>query len=137
MEEGYIIAHSYSPILTKDVEANLTTYAEGKLRFTTDTHKIFLDVSNNARIEFTDFVKGLTEAQIKATNNPLPKLYLASDTHKLLVYNTTSSEWETIAADNSGTADFATNSSTADYASNIYTGLMDFGDLDEEVTEEP
>ena len=90
-------ANNYSPILTKGLESELTTYTEGLLRFTTDTHRLFLDTGSSSRIEFTDFVKDYTKAQILAlTTGILPKIYIASDTHELFAYNTTSSTWEQI-----------------------------------------
>jgi len=92
-------AHNYAPILTKGLESELVAYEEGLLRFTTDTKRIFLDTGSSSRIEFTDFVKGMTESQILALNIPadiLPKFYLASDTWKLYVYDTTTSTWKNI-----------------------------------------
>ena len=92
-------ANNYSPILTKGLESELTTYTAGLLRFTTDTNRIFLDTGSNSRVEFTDFVKGLTKSQILAlTTGILPKIYLASDTYELFVYDTTSTEWNLIGA---------------------------------------
>ena len=96
-EESVMSANNYSPILTKGLESELTTYTEGLLRFTTDTHRLFLDTGSSSRIEFTDFVKDYTKAQILAlTTGILPKIYIASDTHELFAYNTTSSTWEQI-----------------------------------------
>ena len=97
------MAHTYSPILTKGTEATLVNFVEGKLRFTTDTGRIFLDTGSNSRIEYTDFVKGLTEAEIKDLDTGiLPKLYMSSDTFKLFYYDTENTEWKTITSDRSG-----------------------------------
>ena len=74
----------YPKILSKGYYSSLagTSIEQDKLRFTLDTGQIFLDTADE-RVEFTDFVKGLTEAQIQDTFAPLPKFYLSSDTHKL------------------------------------------------------
>ncbi len=97
------MANTYSPILTKGTEASLVNFVEGKLRFTTDTGRIFLDTGSNSRIEYTDFVKGMTEAEIKAlTTGILPKLYMSSDTSTLFYYDSTNTEWKTITSDRSG-----------------------------------
>lgn len=101
-------ATTYNSILSKGLESELPVANEdGKLRFTTDTGRIFLD-NGNTRIEFTDFVKGNSEQQILQIQNPLPKLYLSNDTGKLLYYDQT---WKTI------------NASTADYAATVGTAL--------------
>ena len=103
---------TYNKILSRGIEANLPAIEDGKLRFTTDTGRLFLDV-DNARVEITDFVKGNTEAQILSTLAPLPKLYLASDTKKIFYYDTAEEDWVSITADNvshAATADSASDS---------------------------
>ena len=91
---------SYEKIMYKGNEAELPAVdpptSVSKLRFTVDTHRIFLDV-NGERIEFSDFIKGNTDNQIKAILAPLPKLYLASDTRKLYIND--NGEWVSIQAD--------------------------------------
>ena len=74
-------------ILTKGTESALNNLPldYGKLRFTTDTARIFLDLKDK-RIEFTDIIRNYKEAEIKKIVAPLPKLYLSSDTHKLFYY---------------------------------------------------
>jgi len=90
-------AESYLRILTRGNESALpSTITDGKLRFTTDTHKLFLD-NGNERIEFTDFVKGLTTQQIKAIAAPLPKFYLSSDEGTLWFHDGTN--WKSLVAD--------------------------------------
>ena len=128
--------YTYNKILSKGIEADLPAQVkEGKLRFTTDTKKIFLD-TDGQRIEFSDFIKGKTESQIKGILAPLPKFYLASDTQKLWYYDT---GWKVVEAGattyveesghsvnadtatyaiNAGTASYSTNSGTATYATN-------------------
>lgn len=81
----------YANILTKGVSTSLdkTPIEDGKLRYCTDNGKVFLDqgnTGNGKRIPLSDIVEGNTEAQIKANNYPLVKLYLASDTKHLFVY---------------------------------------------------
>ena len=121
--------YTYNGILSKGIEADLPTkLKEGKLRFTTDTKKIFLDV-DGSRIEYSDFIKGKTEEQIKGILAPLPKLYLASDTHTLWYYDSgwkyvdTASTYveESGHSVNADTATYATNAGTADYSTNSGT----------------
>ena len=83
---------TYKKVLSKGKQDNLPEIKNGMLRFTTDTGRIYLD-ENGERIEFTDFVKNKTKEQILAIENPLPKVYLASDTHEILIYDTTSQQW--------------------------------------------
>jgi len=94
-------ANTYDQILTKGPESALpSTVEDGKLRFTTDTGRLFVDGSGNTRTEVTDFVRGLTETEIKSQLAPLTsKVYIASDTGKLLIYNSTDDEWETLSKD--------------------------------------
>ena len=107
--------NTYNKILTKGPESALpNTYEDGKLRFTTDTGRMFVD-NTNERIEITDFVKGLTEEEITNQFAPLvSKIYIASDTDKMMYYDTTSG-WVEL---NSAEADYATNAGTATYANN-------------------
>ena len=87
---------TYVKVLSKGLEANLPGIEDGKLRFTTDTGRLFLD-SDDKRTEITDFVKGLTEEQILATQSPLPKFYLSSDTNLLYFYN--NGQWNSTKVD--------------------------------------
>jgi hypothetical protein len=78
-------------ILTKGVSTSLdkTPIEDGKLRYCTDNGKVYLDQGvpgNGKRIALSDIIEGFTEAQIKANNYPLVKLYQASDTKHLFVY---------------------------------------------------
>jgi hypothetical protein len=83
---------AYNKNLSRGLQSaiNETPIEDGKLRFTVDTARIYLDLKNE-RIEFTDFVKGLTGEEIRNLQNPLPKMYLSSDTHELLFYH--DEEW--------------------------------------------
>lgn len=77
--------------LTRGLESTLDKLpiSDGKLRFTTDTGRLFLDCGTALRIEISDFVKGMTESQIKSNMIPLPKFYYAYDTQRLFYYNGT------------------------------------------------
>ena len=55
----------------------------------------------------------MTRDQIINTENPLPRLYLSSDTNELYFYN---QEWHSIGGGNASTADYAINAATANYA---------------------
>ena len=109
---------------------------DGKLRFTTDTGRLFMDVYGS-RIEITDFVKNYTEEEIKAILTPLPKIYISSDTLKFFVHDgenwicldksseadhATNADTATYSV-NAGTATYATNASTADYTPNASTAV--------------
>ena len=51
-----------------------------------------MDLSEE-RIEFTDFIRGLTYAEIIRLNEPLQKVYLSKDTRQLLAYDFANEEW--------------------------------------------
>lgn len=111
-------ANTYDRILTKGPESALPSiFTDGILRFTTDTGRMFVD-NQSGRVEVTDFVKGMTEAEIKALLAPLvSKIYISSDTDKMMYYDTTSG-WTEI---NSAEADYAASAGTATYANNSGT----------------
>lgn len=138
--------------LTRGIQSALdkTSIDDGKLRFTIDTGRLYLDNEDN-RIEITDFITEYTEEEILATLAPLPKFYFAKDTHSIFVYSINDDDWvkccdkvsyaET--AKNASTAEYAkiaTNASTANYCTNAGTATyatkitneadIDFGDLD-------
>lgn len=91
--------NTYNQILTRGTKANLPTtpIVDGKIRLTTDTEQLFVDFGVT-RLEITDIVRGKTEDQIRSTENPLDKVYLSSDTHLLLYYDTTNSTWINLSA---------------------------------------
>ena len=91
--------NTYNQILTRGTKANLSTtpIVDGKIRLTTDTEQLFIDFGVT-RLEITDIVRGKTEDQIRSTENPLDKVYLSSDTHLLLYYDTTNSTWINLSA---------------------------------------
>ena len=63
------------PIMSRGYQKDIdnTPIVDGKLRFGIDTGRLFID-SKYARIEITDFVKGLTYDEIVSLKNPLPKI---------------------------------------------------------------
>ena len=127
-------------ILTKGTESALNNLPidYGKLRFTTDTARIFLDLKDK-RIEFTDIIRNYKEAEIKKIVAPLPKLYLSSDTHKLFYYE---NGWISIGGNNifSGNAtDVNYDNSTSGLASIEVQSAIDelaakYKDMDSSVT---
>lgn len=79
---------NYSKFLTKGLEASLATtkIENGKLRYTTDTGKCFLDIDDK-RIQITDINIDYTEAQIKTlTSGITNKIYVAKDTGAIYTY---------------------------------------------------
>ena len=96
--------NTYKKIFTKGPESALPgAYEEDIIRFTTDTGRLFVD-NSSSRIEVTDFVRGLTEVEIKAQFAPITsKIYIASDTHRFLIYDTDNDDWENIAVVDSDT----------------------------------
>ena len=83
------------PIMTRGYQEKIdnTSVEDGKFRFAVDTDRLFIDVKNS-RLEITDFIKGLTESEIKEIKNPLPKIYISSDTKHMFSYNYKTEEWE-------------------------------------------
>lgn len=83
------------PILTRGSQSKIdsTPIEDGKLRFGIDSGRLFVD-SKNARVEITDFVKGLSYQEIISLQSPLRKLYLSTDTHQILMYNFYTEKWE-------------------------------------------
>lgn len=79
---------AYDKKLTRGLQSTIdATYIEdGKIRFAVDTGRLFLDVKHE-RVEITDFIRGLTRDEIMNLENPLPKMYLSSDSHELLFYH--------------------------------------------------
>ena len=67
--------------LTRGTKAKIdaTPIEDGKIRFCTDEGRLYIDY-NDKRIEISDVITDKTAAQLKVLQNPLKKLYLASDT---------------------------------------------------------
>lgn len=82
----------YSNILTKGLESSLdsTPIEDGKLRFTTDTRNLYMDLESS-RVKISDIIDTYTEAQIFDILAPLAKVYLSSDTHR--AYVSAGDEW--------------------------------------------
>ena len=88
-------------ILTKGLESALanTPIEDGKLRFTTDTGNLYLDVvegQSSKRRPISEIIQGMTEEEIFNTLAALPKVYLSSDTHR--AYIKVGLEWIDLAA---------------------------------------
>lgn len=76
-----------------------TAIKNGTLNFTKDTKELFVDIDDK-RIQISSIIfNGGTEDQIRAIENPSNKLYLASDTFKLLYFDPNSLEWRTVTGD--------------------------------------
>jgi hypothetical protein len=129
-------ATTYNKILSKGIEANLpVNIGVNKLRFTTDTGRLFLDNEGTDRVEITDFVKGKTKDEILGTLAPLPKFYFASDTQEIYYYDTTGDEWKSISVSttqyavesghsiNADTASYATNASSSSYSNDAISNI--------------
>lgn len=128
---------TYTNILTRGTEAQLPAISDGKIRFVTDSQKLFIDCGAS-RIEITDFVKGYTTSQILAIQSPLDKLYLSSDTFTLYYYNQTGTTWEKVFAPHTHVTADITDIATVPFVTvnNIDTTEgLDFGDEDEEEEE--
>lgn len=76
-----------------------TAIKNGTLNFTKDTKELFVDIDDK-RIQISSIIfNGGTEDQIRAIENPSNKLYLASDTFKLLYFDPNSLEWRVVTGD--------------------------------------
>lgn len=79
-----------SSVLTKGLQSSLasTPIEDGKLRFTTDTGRLYLDTVEGeakSRIRISSVEDSYTEEEILALIAPLPKIYIASDTGRAYV----------------------------------------------------
>lgn len=83
-----------TPFLSRGLQESIdkTEIKDGKILFAIDSARLFIDTKND-RVEISDFVKGLTYSEILALKSPLPKLYLSSDSHQLLLYDFKEEEW--------------------------------------------
>ena len=91
------MSNSYDKILTRGLQSSLnsTKIEDGKLRFTYDTGKLYLDIVEESedpsytgeRIRISDIEFSYTEAQILNILAPLSnKLYIANDTGRAMVF---------------------------------------------------
>ena len=82
------------PIMSRGYQSSIdnTPIENWKLRFAIDSAILFMDLENS-RIEFTDFVRGLTYNEIVSLSKPLGKIYLSSDTHQILSYDFYNEKW--------------------------------------------
>lgn len=80
------MSNNYMKIFTKGLQSALdtTSVEDGKLRFVIDSGKLYLD-NNTDRISISNVITGYTDSEIQSLQDPLSKLYVASDTLKLYV----------------------------------------------------
>lgn len=91
---------TYSSILSKGLESNLPAVENGKIRYTTDSKKLFVE-DGTSRVEITDVVKGYNTSAILQISTPLDKVYLASDTLHLYYYaNNTWNDLNSVSIEN-------------------------------------
>lgn len=100
----------YTGVLTKGLESSLASTAieNGKLRFTTDTRRLYLDLvdgTSSSRLQISDVEDSLTEEEILSILAPLPKIYVSTDTHRAFVNSDLT--WYDLAAINLSVADIA------------------------------
>lgn len=81
-------------VLKRGLQATIDNYPviNGKVYFATDTCRLFMDIANE-RLEYSDFVKGLTYAEIINLENPLQKMYMSTDTRQLMAYDFVNEQW--------------------------------------------
>ena len=84
-------------IMTRGRRSTIDNVAveDGKFRFAIDTHELFIDVKNT-RIQITDIEMGYTYKDMIAIPNPLPKLYLTTDTNRFYSYDKINKKWDTV-----------------------------------------
>ena len=84
-------------IMTRGRRSTIDNVAveDGKFRFAVDTHELFIDVKNT-RIQITDIEMGYTYKDMIAIPNPLPKLYLTTDTNRFYSYDKINKRWDTV-----------------------------------------
>jgi len=71
-----------------------TSYVEGSLNFTKDEEMMYVH-KDGVKIRISDIVLDAgTEAQIRAIDLPKNKIYLASDTYRMMWFNRTTLTWE-------------------------------------------
>lgn len=68
-----------------DANVSKTQKNNGNILLAIDSGRLFVDI-NDKRIEISGFEFD-TEANIKANDNPFPKLYISTDTYKLYIHN--------------------------------------------------
>ena len=85
-----IVPKEYNRIFTKGLQSalNNTPIEDGKLRFTTDTGRLYLDIvegENKSRVRISAIEDSYTEEQILSMIVALPKIYVASDTGRAYI----------------------------------------------------
>lgn len=83
--------------VSKGVQSALanTDIAEGTLRFTTDTHELYVDIDDATRVHISSFITIATESALANISAPITsKLYYVTETNLLYHYNSAKLEWE-------------------------------------------
>lgn len=113
---GYADAFKNTPILN------------GSLNFVKDQRRFFVDV-DDSRFEISDIVfDGGTEAEIRALPVPENKLYISSDTFKLLFFDRNKMKWHVVGTnvvDKAVEADKATYDSKGNVIADYYYPAQD------------
>lgn len=100
------MSETYNNILTKGLSSALdsTPVKNDTIRITTDTGEMYVDFEGK-REKISDIIRGMTESEIRNLLAPLPKFYYASDTRKILYYDT---DWRVLNEGGGGDVEFAT-----------------------------
>lgn len=116
LRRGYADSFKNTPILN------------GSLNFLKDTRQFFVDV-DDSRFEISSIVfDGGTEAEIRALPIPENKIYITSDTFKLLFFDRNKMVWHVVGTDvveNAKNADKATKDSKGNIISEYYYSAKD------------
>ena len=116
---------TYSGLFTKGTQSVIdsTSIEDGKIRLSTDSHRLFFDFTGVGRIEVTDIIRQYTQAQLESgsisTTGIQNKLFVATDTLHLFFYNITEQELQDI------TDIKVTAAGTADTATSANNGISD------------
>ena len=123
---------------TKEAYQN-SQYVEGSLNFTKDEEMMYVH-KDGLMFRISDIVlDGGTENQIKSLESPKMKLYLSSDTHRLLWYKRDSMEWIYVCdnSKNSENAEFAEKDINGNKINEYYypksEAVADYADLNNSI----
>ena len=95
-------------------------FKEGSLNFVKDTGEFFVD-KDGLRFNITSIIFDAgTEAQIRAIVTPQRKLYLSSDTFKLMYFDRLTLEWKYVGSDYPNNALLADRAIADEMGNNIY-----------------
>lgn len=115
--------YKFDRVLTRAIQRVIdhTPIEDGKLRFATDTGRLFVDFGSTTRIEIADFNKDYLESEIFRIENPTSKIYMARDTKRLYVFD---DDWVCVSdnvsrAENAGTAQYSYRAQADQYGNSI------------------